>query len=187
MKSLCHTTHWDDKIVIKNCSCLQWRKLVPIIKELFPEISPAKISWILRTYKKNTYIALLDNDIVGFYIYYTISNNPDEVWLDYIGINKKNRNRGIGSLLLISLLDNAITEGFNKVLLSVRKNNIHSTNFYKKNGFKQISETTEQITYCKETDNSNSVKKSFNRKSETSANIINKIYLKILYFFIVVL
>lgn len=175
----------DHHIIIKKCSCFHWRQLVPIIKEALPEISENKtLSWYLRTYKKTTCVALLHNNIVGFYIY-EYDKNPYIAWLYFIGVKKENRGCGIGRTLLESFMTKTKHGGCSEFKLHAFKDNTPAISFYEKHGFKKLRETEKRYIFYQKTNNLNKESNHLKKTRRSSLNFLNKIYLKVVYFILV--
>lgn len=73
-----------------------------------------------------------DSEIIGFIIFSPI--NPEAHILS-ISVTKKIQSKGIGSLLLQSMLDQCAAMNYKKIFLEVRTSNLQAINFYQKFGF----------------------------------------------------
>ena len=73
-----------------------------------------------------------DSEIIGFIIFSPI--NPEAHILS-ISVTKKIQSKGVGSLLLQSMLDQCAAMNYKKIFLEVRTSNLQAINFYKKFGF----------------------------------------------------
>ena len=73
-----------------------------------------------------------DSEIIGFIIFSPI--NPEAHILS-ISVIKKIQSKGVGSLLLQSMLDQCAAMNYKKIFLEVRTSNLQAINFYQKFGF----------------------------------------------------
>lgn len=74
-----------------------------------------------------------DSKIIGFI---SCSIIYDRCEINYIGVEKDFRRRGIAQKLLDYVINN---NNFDSISLEVRKDNIEAINFYLKNGFEKVS------------------------------------------------
>jgi ribosomal-protein-alanine N-acetyltransferase len=73
-----------------------------------------------------------NSEIIGFIIFSPI--NPEAHILS-ISVIKKIQSKGVGSLLLRSMLDQCKAMNYKKIFLEVRTSNLQAINFYQKFGF----------------------------------------------------
>ena len=73
-----------------------------------------------------------DSEIIGFIIFSPI--NPEAHILS-ISVIKKIQSKGVGTLLLRSMLDQCKAMNYKKIFLEVRTSNLQAINFYQKFGF----------------------------------------------------
>jgi len=73
-----------------------------------------------------------DSKIIGFIIFSPI--NPEAHILS-ISVTKKIQSKGVGALLLQSMLDQCAAMNYKKIFLEVRISNLQAINFYQKLGF----------------------------------------------------
>ncbi|MDC1241456.1 ribosomal protein S18-alanine N-acetyltransferase [Gammaproteobacteria bacterium] len=73
-----------------------------------------------------------DSKIIGFIIFSPI--NPEAHILS-ISVTKKIQSKGVGALLLQSMLDQCAAMNYKKIFLEVRISNLQAINFYQKFGF----------------------------------------------------
>ena len=73
-----------------------------------------------------------DSEIIGFIIFSPI--NPEAHILS-ISVTKKIQSKGVGALLLQSMLDQCAAMNYKKIFLEVRTSNLQAINFYQKFGF----------------------------------------------------
>lgn len=91
-------------------------------------------------YKDNVFsnwLVYKENDIIIGFINYDIIYDTSEI--EYIYIEEDFRNKGIATTLLNKMIDDLKKKNINSVTLEVREDNIEAINFYKKNGFKEIT------------------------------------------------
>lgn len=102
-----------------------WESNYNLVKEMLPS---AQI-----------YVYMIEEEIVGFI-------GVEDNYIEGIFINTNNQCNGIGTSLL-----NKVKEGRNHLTLSVYKKNTNAIQFYKKNGFKIVSQNidtnTDEIEY----------------------------------------
>ena len=73
-----------------------------------------------------------NSEIIGFIIFSPIS---PEAHILSISVIKKIQSKGVGSLLLRSMLDQCKAMNYKKIFLEVRTSNLQAINFYQKFGF----------------------------------------------------
>ena len=73
-----------------------------------------------------------NGEIIGFIIFSPIS---PEAHILSISVIKKIQSKGVGSLLLRSMLDQCKAMNYKKIFLEVRTSNLQAINFYQKFGF----------------------------------------------------
>ena len=73
-----------------------------------------------------------DNQIIGFIIFSPIT---PEAHILSISVKKEMQSKGVGTLLLKSMLDQCKAMNYKKLFLEVRVSNIQAINFYNKFGF----------------------------------------------------
>jgi ribosomal-protein-alanine N-acetyltransferase len=73
-----------------------------------------------------------NSEIIGFIIFSPI--NPEAHILS-ISVMKKIQSKGVGTLLLRSMLDQCKAMNYKKIFLEVRTSNLQAINFYQKFGF----------------------------------------------------
>lgn len=92
-------------------------------------------SELKRGQKSCFIVARIGDTMVGFAGW---RQEYDEAHVANIAIHPKMRGRGIGELLLRTLLEEAVKRGLNVSLLEVRKSNIVAQNLYRKYGYQVI-------------------------------------------------
>ena len=102
--------------------------------ELSVNPSPWKYETFLSSFEvgHKGLICKQDNQIIGFNIFSPI--NPEAHILS-ISVKKEMQSKGIGTLLLNSMLDQCKVMNYKKIFLEVRASNIQAINFYEKFGF----------------------------------------------------
>ncbi|MDB2569632.1 ribosomal protein S18-alanine N-acetyltransferase [Gammaproteobacteria bacterium] len=96
--------------------------------------SPWKYETFLSSFEvgHNGLICKHYSEIIGFIIFSPI--NPEAHILS-ISVTKKIQSKGVGSLLLQSMLDQCAAMNYKKIFLEVRTSNLQAINFYQKFGF----------------------------------------------------
>jgi ribosomal-protein-alanine N-acetyltransferase len=84
-----------------------------------------------------TYLVAVDGD--GLVGYGGLAAMPDEGYVQTIAVAPEHRRRGLGSLLLTALLDDAKRRGLPRVGLEVRVDNAAAIAMYERFGFKGIA------------------------------------------------
>ena len=100
-----------------------------------------KESWSKESFKKELFnplakylVAKENNKVIGFAGVWTI---VDEGHITNIAVHPKFRKRGIGNILLSSLIEHCKNWGCNSLTLEVRASNTPAQNLYKKYNFKE--------------------------------------------------
>lgn len=91
-------------------------------------------------YKDNVFsnwLVYKENDIIIGFINYDIIYDTSEI--EYIYIEEDFRNKGIATTLLNEMISELKKLSINSITLEVSEDNIEAINFYKKNGFKEIT------------------------------------------------
>ena len=102
-------------------------------KECFSDPwSKNTLSDLIGSDKSYMLIAMYEDTIIGFANYMLFY---DEVNITNIGVLKQYRRMGIGSILLSSLIDNALKDGYSSMTLEVRTSNTAAKNLYNRFGF----------------------------------------------------
>ena len=93
-----------------------------------------------------TVTAELNHTIQG-YAHLSIKRSLTKCYESELGIvvGKKFRERGIGNMLLKTLIDEALRTGVVKISLTVLKGNIPAINLFRKHGFKIVEGTTDSF------------------------------------------
>ena len=102
--------------------------------ELSVNPSPWKYETFLSSFEvgHKGLICKQDNQIIGFIIFSPII---PEAHILSISVKKEMQSKGIGTLLLNSMLDQCKVMNYKKIFLEVRASNIQAINFYEKLGF----------------------------------------------------
>ena len=102
--------------------------------ELDVNPSPWKYETFLSSFEvgHKGLICKKDNLMIGFIIFSPIS---PEAHILSISVKKEMQSKGIGTLLLNSMLDQCKVMNYKKIFLEVRASNIQAINFYEKLGF----------------------------------------------------
>ena len=107
--------------------------------ELDVNPSPWKYETFLSSFEvgHKGLICKQDKQIIGFIIFSPI--NPEAHILS-ISVKKEMQSKGIGTLLLNSMLDQCKVMNYKKIFLEVRASNIQAINFYEKQGASTLSD-----------------------------------------------
>ena len=102
--------------------------------ELDVNPSPWKYETFLSSFEvgHKGLICKKDNLMIGFIIFSTIS---PEAHILSISVRNEMQSKGIGTLLLKSMLDQCKVMNYKKIFLEVRVSNVKAINFYEKFGF----------------------------------------------------
>ena len=95
-----------------------------------------KVTYYTDNIYTNWYIYEENNKIIGFINYDVIYEKSE---IEYIYVDKKYRNKNLGTELLNMMFQNLEKRNVENVTLEVRSDNKIAINFYKKNGFKEVS------------------------------------------------
>ena len=91
----------------------------------------------------NTYVAKIDNQIIGYVTLAWLLNGRDQgAWIDMLAIKQGFRRQGIGKALVNKAMHLAKQRGYNILFVGSYKY-YRATNFYLKLGFKIIREDTD--------------------------------------------
>jgi N-acetylglutamate synthase-like GNAT family acetyltransferase len=151
-------SHEDIRILSKKLSFLLEDKNSQVYKDNvakfeIPEDYAKKafaeetLSKAFATGKATFYLALKDNEIIGFA--QTIAQDTSTAELDRIIIFPQHAGKGIGTLLLHEVLADQKQKGVKKIIANAGKEENHARRFYEKNGFKQIKEATIETPWGK--------------------------------------
>jgi ribosomal-protein-alanine N-acetyltransferase len=111
-------------------------EVLPIEDELFGvEQWSAAMFWNELASGHHYLVALDGEQVLG---YAGLAVNPDETWVQNIGVRKAAQRRGIGRALLEALLAEATRRGIRKVLLEVAVDNAPAQKLYATYGFEGI-------------------------------------------------
>jgi ribosomal-protein-alanine N-acetyltransferase len=94
------------------------------------------------------YVARCCGSIVGFAGMWIA---VDEAHFTLVGVLRGHRGRGIGTRLVVQLLDEAVLRGATKATLEVREHNTTARRLYEKLGFRQLGERRGYYTDTNET------------------------------------
>ena len=102
--------------------------------ELSVNPSPWKYETFLSSFEvgHKGLICKQEKQIIGFIIFSPI--NPEAHILS-ISVKKEMQSKGVGTLLLNSMLDQCKVMNYKKIFLEVRASNVQAINFYEKLGF----------------------------------------------------
>lgn len=112
----------QDKKLIVDFLSKEWGSSIIVTKGKIHEIE-----------KLSGYVAIIDDEIKGI-ITYSISDKECEI----VSLNSLISNKGIGSLLINTVVDNAKLNSCKRVWLITTNDNIKAIRFYQKRGFNFI-------------------------------------------------
>jgi ribosomal-protein-alanine acetyltransferase len=121
-------------LIIRNAKPDDMFSIIKLASETLTEqYNPILFNHLYEAYPQGFWIAEKNHKIIGFII--GVKTNPYISRILMIGISEKNRNQGLGSILLFNLLKELSLNDIKQVLLEVRKNNKKAIKFYQKHGF----------------------------------------------------
>ncbi len=98
--------------------------------------------------KARFYLAFEDNEIIGFA--QIVRQDATTAELDRIIVFPEHERKGIGTQLLVQVVDDLKKEGVHVITVNAGKEETPARRFYEKNGFKLVKETTIQTPWGKE-------------------------------------
>lgn len=107
-------------------------------ENLTEKYSPSIFNFFYESFPEGFIIAEKNHKINGFII--GVKNKEDIVRILMLAVNKENRRKKIGSLLLNRLIQNILEEPISRIELEVRIDNQEAIKFYQKHGFEIIDE-----------------------------------------------
>nr|MDO8079948.1 GNAT family N-acetyltransferase [Candidatus Freyarchaeota archaeon] len=135
----------DKSITIRNLREHELQEYVDLVNVSLTHCPDPFISMTLDFAKKwpleQTLVAEVDGRLVGFLMFESLGNRGIPVQL---GVLPKYRSRGVGTTLLLSLLNNFRERGIKEIRMKVFKNNTPALNLYKKLKFKVYGVTLEE-------------------------------------------
>ena len=99
--------------------------------------SPANLRKMVKKDKYSVLIAKNGNEIIGFCFSYF---DDYTIWIDWLGVKKEERRKGIGEALLNAVIADANKRTAHKVWCDTRNNNETSKRLLTKLGFRIIAE-----------------------------------------------
>ena len=111
-------------------------EVLPLERSLFsPEPWTAHHFWseLGQTGTRHYVVAVDDGQVVG---YAGLCDYPDEAFVQTMAVASGQQGRGIGTTLLVELLDEATRRGQSRVLLEVRADNEVAQRLYARHGFR---------------------------------------------------
>ncbi|MHA1271525.1 MAG: GNAT family N-acetyltransferase [Candidatus Helarchaeota archaeon] len=117
-------------------------ELMDLFIEIFPNEIGSEKENQLRSIKNDkfegTYVAVINNKIIGFLITAILTILEPEAYILYLGVLKKFRSKGIATALLQKFKEDLIHKEIPKIQAKVKKNNYLVLKYIKFLGFKQI-------------------------------------------------
>lgn len=92
------------------------------------------IKSLLNDSKAKARVGLIDNKVVCYYSYYNICG---EGYINNLAVDKEYQHRGIGTLLMEDMINEAKLDNLTALTLEVEENNENAIGLYKKTGFEE--------------------------------------------------
>jgi GNAT superfamily N-acetyltransferase len=138
------------------CRASQWATLARLMALCFQGLPPEQLSYQVRTHGPSSRIFTERGTPVGYWMHKV--KRPGTAWLEQIAVDPAMQGRGIGALLLQDYLEFAESLGFEQVALSVLRSNANAVALYRRWGFVEGADRTEdRILFTKTLDGSPSV------------------------------
>ncbi len=120
---------------------MRWWDIDPVTaleKELFDDAWSAEMFWdeLAQGATRTYFVAADDDDVVG---YAGLAAMPDEAYVQTLGVATGHQRHGLGSALLVALLDDAKRRGLDRVGLEVRIDNGAAIALYERFGFRRAA------------------------------------------------
>jgi len=100
------------------------------------EVSPARFHHYLKT--GSSYVAEENSEVIGYVASQTLSfmHGVDRLlWIEYIVVQPKHRRRGVGTALLLRLIDHAKAAKIDRIYTTINPDNEASIKLHQKAGF----------------------------------------------------
>lgn len=119
-------------------------KIEPISKKDAPRVAKIEAECFSTPFKESDILEYIDNPIWHFLVakdegelvgYISFTKILDECQIVNVATAEKSRGKGVGSALILTLLDYANKNGIKKLFLEVRASNVPAISLYKKFGF----------------------------------------------------
>jgi len=120
---------------------MRWWDIEPVMRlehELFADDAWSETMFWSELAERDTrtyMVATTDDDVVG---YAGLCAYDDASYIQTIGVTAAHQRHGVGTALLIALLDEADKRGTAQVDLEVRADNNDAIRLYERHGFEQI-------------------------------------------------
>ncbi len=125
--------------------------LVKIERQWHPEILIHKdplLDYSQKIYEKSTVLGVVVSDeIVGFAAVYINNRETRQAYLTYIAFLEPFTRMGLGKGLLDQVITIVSDCGFTSIKLEVKKDNARARKFYKKQGFLELCDASENSIY----------------------------------------
>lgn len=125
--------------------------LVEIESQWHPEILIQKdslLEYSQKLYEKSTILGVVVNhEIVGFAAVYINNHETRQAYLTYIAFCEPFTGMGFGKELLNQVITIAADYGFTSIKLEVKRDNTRARIFYKKHGFGDLCDASENSIY----------------------------------------
>ena len=126
-------------ITLRQVRYRDWRELSNLVPAIFPELSDAEVSDMLRHKLHTMGISATSEAIIGFYQFHSVTREKTPAaWLNYLGVIANNRHSGTGSQLLRYFEEKVRAMGFLRIELDVLQENTAAQRFYEKHGYRHL-------------------------------------------------
>ncbi len=149
----CKWTQMTNIEIRKISSAKEWKNLARLYKKAFPPSERKPLLILLATWRKGKSDIWYAEETVSlrggtrrrFMGFATTLNGKDAILIDYLAVRETARRRGIGSLIVRTLLETYSGKGFFVEIESVYESNaknlperMRRRNFYRKNGLSAL-------------------------------------------------
>ncbi len=115
-----------------------------------PWITPEYFNHYIRV--QASFVAEIDRKVVGLILVQPTSfvhTARREIWLEYIAVQPSSRRKGIGTMLMSTVIDYAKTHGISLLYTTLNPNNKESIQFLTMHGFevKDWKEATKKLSH----------------------------------------
>lgn len=124
----------DTRRVIRSARWTDWPRLHPLVLTIFPRMSTAEASHLLRRHHAGTVVACRGPRLTGYYQFYPHAD-AGVAWLNHFGVDPEAKGRGEAVDLIRFFERHAVTSGFASVALDAFEDNVRAHRFYERMGF----------------------------------------------------
>lgn len=137
------------ELLSKNMVIENIERLIEIDTTIIDEEGTWKLNNFLTDLNhkwENSFLAIIDNQIVGFII---CSVKKESLYIHRLAILPEFQGKKIGKQLLDQICNQVIKQKFDTIMLQVKKFNIIAQRFYEINGFERIGSNGPNYIYKK--------------------------------------